>query len=59
MLGVVLDRPDAKAVEVRCRQAGVLVNAIGDQVIRLVPPLILTEQQADQACTVLAEAIAG
>ncbi len=59
MLGVVLDRPDAKTVEVRCRQAGVLVNAIGDQVIRLVPPLILTEQQADQACTVLAEAIAG
>ncbi|MEZ5118934.1 MAG: acetylornithine transaminase [Candidatus Nanopelagicales bacterium] len=57
LLGVVLDRPQAKEIETRCRQAGVLVNAIGDHVIRLAPPLILTAQQADYACTVLGEAI--
>jgi acetylornithine aminotransferase len=59
MLGVVLSGTDAKGVEARCRRAGVLVNAIGDQVIRLVPPLILTPEQADTAATVLAEAIDG
>jgi acetylornithine aminotransferase len=59
LLGVVLDRPAAKDVEVRCRRAGVLVNAIGDDVIRLAPPLILSEQQADAACAVLGEAIGG
>ena len=47
----------AKVIETRCRNAGVLVNAIGDHVIRLAPPLILTAEQADQACTVLGEAI--
>jgi len=54
---VVLESGQAKVIETRCRNAGVLVNAIGDHVIRLAPPLILTAEQADQACTVLGEAI--
>jgi acetylornithine aminotransferase len=57
LLGVVLESGQAKVIETRCRNAGVLVNAIGDHVIRLAPPLILTAEQADQACTVLGEAI--
>jgi acetylornithine aminotransferase len=57
LLGVVLAAGGAREVESRCRAAGVLVNAIGDDVIRLAPPLILTVEQADRACTVLAEAI--
>lgn len=58
LLGVVLEQPVAKQVELHCRQAGVLVNAIGETVIRLAPPLILTAEQADTACAVLAEAVA-
>jgi 4-aminobutyrate aminotransferase-like enzyme len=46
-----------KSVEVHCRRAGVLVNAIGEHIIRLAPPLILTAEQADLACAVLGEAI--
>jgi acetylornithine aminotransferase len=57
LLGVVLETSQAKDVETRCRKAGVLVNAIGDHVIRMAPPLILTSEQADHACTVLGEAI--
>lgn len=59
LLGVVLTAPVAKDVEVRCRQAGVLVNAIGDHVVRLAPPLILTAEQADHASTILGEAISA
>ena len=58
LLGVVLDRPVAKQVEMSCRANGVLVNAIGDDVIRLAPPLIITADQARIACTVLAQALA-
>ena len=58
MLGVVLATPQAAEVETRCREAGLLVNAIGDSVIRLVPPLIITGEQVDAATTILGEAIA-
>jgi acetylornithine aminotransferase len=43
MLGVVLSEPVAKNVETIARDHGVLVNAIGTDVIRLVPPLTLTD----------------
>ena len=57
LLGVVLAEPVAKQAEIYCRDHGLLVNAIGDTVIRLAPPLNLTDSQADHACTVLAEAL--
>jgi len=59
LLAVVLAQPDARAVEAACRVNGVLVNAIGDHVVRLAPPLVLTEEQADRACEVLATAVTG
>ncbi|HEV2889893.1 MAG TPA: acetylornithine transaminase [Frankiaceae bacterium] len=34
---------DAKGVETRAREAGFLVNAIGDDVVRLAPPLVVDE----------------
>ncbi len=43
MLGVVLAEPVAKNLESIARDHGVLVNAIGADVIRLVPPLTLTD----------------
>jgi acetylornithine/N-succinyldiaminopimelate aminotransferase len=59
LLAAVLDQPDAKAVEATCRDHGVLVNAIGDHVIRLAPPLVLTEEQADRACAIIATAVSA
>ncbi|MGW0021535.1 acetylornithine transaminase [Rhodococcus sp. NPDC003382] len=47
LLGVVLTDPKSAAVEAAARDAGYLVNAAAPDVIRLAPPLILTEDQAD------------
>ncbi|MDQ1617735.1 MAG: acetylornithine/N-succinyldiaminopimelate aminotransferase [Actinomycetota bacterium] len=47
MLGVVLTAPVAAAVEKAARDNGFLVNAPAGDVVRLVPPLVLTDEQAD------------
>jgi acetylornithine/N-succinyldiaminopimelate aminotransferase len=47
MLGIVLTEPVAAAVEAAARRHGFLVNALAPDVIRLVPPLVLTDTQAD------------
>lgn len=58
LLGVVLAAGvPAGEVEAAARQRGLLVNAIGTDVIRLAPPLILSEAQARRAVAGLAEAI--
>ena len=46
--GVVLTAPQGKAVEVAARDAGFLVNAAAPDVIRLAPPLVITETQVDE-----------
>ena len=43
--GVVLTAPGAKAVETAAREAGFLVNAAAPDVIRLAPPLIISQVQ--------------
>lgn len=58
LLGVVLaDGIAASDVESAARDRGLLVNAIGSGVIRLAPPLILTEDQAQRAVSELTSAI--
>jgi acetylornithine aminotransferase len=47
MVGVVLTEPLAAAVERAARANGFLVNAPAPDVLRLVPPLVLTEEQVD------------
>lgn len=47
LLGIVLTGEYAKAVEAAARDAGYLVNAAAPDVIRLAPPLIISEQQLD------------
>ena len=51
--GVVLRAPHGKAVESAARKAGFLVNAAAPDVIRLAPPLIITEAQVDSFLTAL------
>jgi len=44
---LVLSRPVAPAVERAARDAGFLVNAAVADAVRLVPPLVLSAEQAD------------
>lgn len=53
LLGVVLTAEAAKAVEAAARDAGFLVNAAAPDVIRLAPPLVITEAQIDDFLTAL------
>jgi len=46
MRGIVLTAPVAAAVETGLRDAGYLVNAVAPSVVRLAPPLVLTDAQA-------------
>lgn len=46
LLGIVLTEPVAADVELAARHAGFLVNAAQPGVVRLAPPLILSEDQA-------------
>ena len=48
LLGIVLTAEKAKAVEAAARDAGFLVNAAAADVVRLAPPLILTDAQTDE-----------
>ena len=51
--GIVLTAPGAKAVETAARAAGFLLNAAAPDVVRLAPPLIITEAQVDDFLTAL------
>jgi acetylornithine/N-succinyldiaminopimelate aminotransferase len=53
LCGVVLTAPVAKEVEAAARAAGFLVNTPAPDVIRLAPPLIITEHQIDTFVTAL------
>ncbi len=56
MLGVILGEPVAHDVVRAALETGLLVNATGASALRLIPPLILTEEQADLAVERLAVA---
>jgi len=43
------EEPKAKAFQQSCLEAGLIVNAVDDHSIRLVPPLILTANEIDRA----------
>jgi len=52
MLGIELDRPCGVLVT-RALEAGLLINVTRDRVVRLLPPLILTSDQADHLAEIL------
>ena len=53
MIGIELDRPCGEILG-RAMEAGLLLSVTADRVIRLVPPLILTEAEADEIVARLA-----
>ena len=57
MLGIVLTAPVAPAVETAARDRGFLVNTVAPDVVRLLPPLVLTDTQVDTFLTVLPDVL--
>ncbi len=52
MIGVELERPCGVLTQ-RAVDAGLLISVTADSVIRLVPPLILSSEEADEVATIL------
>jgi len=59
LIGVVLRGVKAGDVVAAARELGLLVNAIGDEVVRLAPALNLAEAEADEGVARLAAAVAA
>lgn len=57
MVGVELTELKAAAVVAACRDRGLLINGLGDTTLRMVPPLIITRADADEALDTLAHVI--
>ncbi|MDB5955115.1 aspartate aminotransferase family protein [Ramlibacter sp.] len=53
MLGIELARPCGVLTQ-RAAEAGLLISVTADTVVRLLPPLIMTEAQADEVVAILA-----
>jgi acetylornithine/N-succinyldiaminopimelate aminotransferase len=57
LLGLELDEPVAAEVEAACRERFLLVNAIGDHLLRFAPPLTVSRQEVDTALKAVEEAL--
>lgn len=56
MIGIELDRDCAELVQ-QALEKGLLINVTAGNVIRLLPPLIITDEQADQIITTVCDLI--
>ena len=54
LLAAVLERPLAKPVVDLALERGLVLNAVAPDAIRLAPPLLVTDDQIDEACGILA-----
>ncbi len=57
LLGVQLAEQRARDLVADCLRAGLVLNAIGTSLIRLAPPLNVTEEECDRAVGIVADAI--
>ncbi len=57
MLAIQLKRDYAPAVAASCLWRGLIVNPIGQNVIRFLPPLIVRKEHVDSAIWILSEAL--
>jgi predicted acetylornithine/succinylornithine family transaminase len=51
-----LEEPKAKPFQQECLEAGLIVNAVDDHSVRLVPPLIITAAEIDRAHAIMRKA---
>jgi acetylornithine aminotransferase/acetylornithine/N-succinyldiaminopimelate aminotransferase len=57
MAGLVLDGPAGEVVKA-CLERGLLVNATADRVLRMTPPLVVTQGELDDGLSILDAALA-
>lgn len=55
----VLEQRTAKVVAAQCLEAGLVLNGITDQALRLAPPLTISETEIDEGVDILAAVLAG
>ena len=56
MIGIELDRPCGELVKIALEQ-GLLINVTGDKVIRIIPPLVMNQEEATQLIAILSPLI--
>lgn len=59
MAALELREPLAGPAQQSCQEKGLLVNAIGDKILRFLPPLIAAEAELDQALAILEQVLTG
>jgi predicted acetylornithine/succinylornithine family transaminase len=52
IMGVELDRPGRPVVEA-CLREGLVINCTAERVLRLLPPLVVTDSEIDEGCGIL------
>jgi predicted acetylornithine/succinylornithine family transaminase len=55
MVGVQLAQPSARAAMLGALERGLVINAVGDSILRLLPPYIITAADVDKAVAILDE----
>jgi acetylornithine/succinyldiaminopimelate/putrescine aminotransferase len=56
LIGIDLDRPAGQVVDA-CRDRGLLVLTAGEKVLRMTPPLIIDESDADRAVAIVGDVL--
>jgi predicted acetylornithine/succinylornithine family transaminase len=57
--GLLLSEDAAGKVVAKARERGLLINAVGERVVRLAPPLTVSEAEVEEALSLLGSAIAA
>lgn len=55
MVGVTLTQPQAQQIAARLLERGMVVNAIGDSILRFLPPLVCSTSEIDTLLSVLSQ----
>ena len=59
LVAVELKKDIAQDILIKCLNKGLLVNRVKPNAVRLVPPLIITVEEIDQAVGILDEVLSG
>ncbi len=57
LLGMELTKARARNITKRCLEKGLVINCIGDNVLRFLPPLIITKDEIDKGLGILKDAM--
>jgi acetylornithine aminotransferase len=57
LIGIEVTEPIAKTVTKYCEKLGVLVNGNSEKVIRIAPPLIVTDREISKFIKIFAESV--